>query len=53
MNKYFTLIIPIIIVVLSCCNHLSSKGIDLSHWNVDTYNISLDSIPEDVSFVYP
>lgn len=52
MNKYFTLIIPIIIVVLSCCNHLSSKGIDLSHWNVDTYNISLDSIPEDVSFVY-
>lgn len=58
MNKHFTFIIPIIIVVLSCCNHLStfenhsSKGIDLSHWNVDTYNISLDSIPEDVSFVY-
>lgn len=58
MNKHFTFIIPIIIVVLSSCNHLSnfenhsSKGIDLSHWNVDTYNISLDSISEDISFVY-
>lgn len=51
-------IIIIVIVVISACKHPTfiennySKGIDLSHWNIDTYNISLDSIPNDVSFVY-
>lgn len=51
-------LIIIIIVVTSACKQSIpvennfSKGIDLSHWNVDTYHISLDSIPNDVSFVY-
>lgn len=51
-------LIIIIIAVTSACKQSIpvennfSKGIDLSHWNVDTYHISLDSIPNDVSFVY-
>ena len=61
IKRFFIFIVSIIIiviVVISAYKHPTfiennySKGIDLSHWNIDTYNISFDSIPNDVSFVY-
>ena len=62
IKRFFIFIVSIIIiviVVISARRHSTfiiennfSKGIDLSHWNIDTYHISLDSIPNDVSFVY-